>query len=55
MDQLATPDDGDDDVDIAAVHLSKEGAEGNLTPDGTCGGKFTSERRRYIVEMDALP
>lgn len=52
MDQLATDDDGDYDVDLVAVHLSQEGANANLTPDGSAGLKFTSPRYRYVVETD---
>ena len=55
MDQLAMDDDGDSDVDLAAVHLTRQGAEGNLTPDGTCGRKGPGQRERYIAEMEVLP
>lgn len=55
MDQLLFDDDGNSDVDIAAVHASREGAEANLVPDETAGMMFTSPRERYVVEMELLP
>jgi hypothetical protein len=55
LDQLATPDGDDGDVDLAAVHASREGAEANLTPDGSHGAKSDSPRQRFAVEMELLP
>jgi hypothetical protein len=52
MESWAVPDDGDWDIDIEAVHASREGAEGNLTPGRDGGG---GARERYILEMEVLP
>jgi hypothetical protein len=48
MERWAVSDDGNDDVDIEAVHLSEAGANANLVPS-------YSNRERYVVEMEALP
>ena len=60
MEQLAIFDGDDGDIDLAAVHASREGAEGNLTVTeenaGGCKGPFRSgSRERYIMEMEVLP
>lgn len=55
MEQYVTDDDGDWATEIEAVHATKEGAEGNLTPDYAKTGHLSGTRERFIVEMDVLP
>lgn len=54
MERWLISDDGDDAIEVEAVHRTRAGAEANLKPDYGTNGCSAGTRERYIVEMKLL-